>query len=121
MITFAKESKQELFDTLAKVPIEHANELLQRVNDGKISGVVIWSADCGCVYGTLAHLANPDEDSQGYLLCYIGANLNSKADHDITRLEEFICQIEVGNTPATNERSALLASWISEYLESVQS
>lgn len=116
-------AKQELFDVLKQVPLDHAKILLSKVQNGEITGMWYWDEDndCGCIFGTLAVLAGAEfHDYKGNdsILVKQYLSVNITGDNRDNPLEHWLWNnIQRGKY---NEQSKILASWINEFLESKQ-
>ena len=95
--------RDDLFAVLSAVPSE-VDGLLSAVREGRVDGST-YTGDCCCLVGTVAAVRGCDYTKV--------PNLAPDASRPA---EAFFTAIKSGDTPATNQASALVEGWIVEWL-----
>lgn len=98
--------KEDFYHVLSKSVNEIAG-LRQALVDGRIDGNV-YEGDCACLKGTIANIRG----------CHYH-NLGIKCS-PFMPAEEFFLLINTGDTPETNEYSALAVQWIDEFVAGIK-
>jgi hypothetical protein len=97
------EQKADFFDVLLRAPREISGLRLALV-EGRIDGSVYTGA-CACLVGTIANVRGCGYDD-------LGGGLVPNAGRPI---ERFFTAIKKGDTPQTNQVSALVVGWLDEF------
>lgn len=95
--------KSDLWTVLSAAPAE-VRELRQALIEGRVDGSC-YEGECACLVGTIANIRHTTyRDMPGII-------------PDSNRpIERFFLGISKGDTPATNQCSALVVEWIDEWL-----
>ncbi|SEO78942.1 pentapeptide repeat-containing protein [Nitrosovibrio sp. Nv6] len=99
--------RDDLWSVLAAVPREVAG-LRQALIDGRVDGST-YEGECACLVGTIANIRQEKYNDLGAL------KPNSSRP-----IERFFMGINKGDTPETNQASALALQWTDEFLFSMR-
>lgn len=95
------EARDQFYKLLETYP-DAVPALRQRIIEGKISGDAYFTKpDCGCIIGTLSLLTGIEFDD---ILFY--------EDCELSAIEKFVINVQLGDTPDTNPVLARLLYWI---------
>lgn len=96
--------RADFYDVLAWAPSE-VPALIEAIKSGRVDGST-YQGECACLVGTIANVR--------------GVNYESLEHASYRPIERFFANIRLGDTPETNQSSAIAVDWTQEWLTSMQ-